>query len=645
MLLRAAAGLIAILLPLSSISIVLDLPQRLGFLIYPEQVAGFIVGGAAAVIYLRSDQRGWLTALNGAMGFTSLAIGIWLFYRFPVLSEQGFLHQTESLILGACLVGLCLEALRRVVGVALIVIFAILALYAVFGDMVPGALKGRAQPVGDLVRYLGTDSTATLGQALQVAAFVVIPFILFGAFLVKAGGGEVFTRLATRLAGRGYGNTAKVAVIASSLFGTISGSAVSNVMSTGIVTVPLMKRSGLKPQVAGAIEAVASTGGQLMPPVMGAAAFLMAEFLRVPYSTILIAAIAPAILYYFSVYLQIDFLARRLALPALELDETGKPHSKLAGFAVGLSFAALLGGIFQFNMPAEKAAVYATVLLIALIVIFGRGTERLNVRGIFDALRSCGTGIADVVLVTAVAGMIIGLLSITGLGFALSFWMLKIGESSMPLLLLVTALVAIILGMGLPTTGVYLLLATLAAPTLVKLGIDPLAAHMFVFYYGMLSMITPPVAMAAFAAASIAGASQGATAWEAFRFGWVAYFLPVLFIYQHGLLMIGSPSEIAFACLTTIVAVPLVTAGLVGHGLSPIRGLLRPVAILLGLATLLPAQAVTGARIIDTAAFCAGIVAIAWHLLTHTRALKKQAPVEAVRDPPRTAGEKVAATD
>ena len=269
-------------------------------------------------------RRGWLTALNGAMGFVSLAIGIWLFYRFPVLSEQGFLHQTESLILGTFLVILCLEALRRVVGVALIVIFAILALYAVFGDLVPGALKGRAQPVGDLVRYLGTDSTATLGQALQVAAFVVIPFILFGAFLVKAGGGEVFTRLATRLAGRGYGNTAKVAVIASSLFGTISGSAVSNVMSTGIVTVPLMKRSGLKPQVAGAIEAVASTGGQLMPPVMGAAAFLMAEFLRVPYSTILIAAIAPAMLYYFSVYLQIDFLARRLALPALELDETSR---------------------------------------------------------------------------------------------------------------------------------------------------------------------------------------------------------------------------------------------------------------------------------------------------------------------------------
>ena len=616
-----ATGLIAALLPLLSIAIVADLPERFDLLIYPEQVAALILGGAAAVVFLRNNanNRRTAAAANRLLALASVTVGIWIFIRFPVLSEHGFDHPTECLMIGVLLVIVCLEGLRRAVGKALLVIFAVMMLYAMFGNYVPGILKGRAQPLGDLLRYLGTDLTATLGQAVQVAAFVVVPFILFGALLAMAGGADVFTRMATRLAGRGHGNTAKVAVLASCLFGSISGSAVSNVMSTGVITIPLMKRSGLKPQVAAAIELVASTGGQLMPPVMGAAAFLMAEYLRVPYSAILIAAIAPALLYYLSVYVQIDFLARRLALPALAIEELGAGSTKLAVSSVIISFVVLLGGIFLLNLQAEFAAVYACLALIVLLAVFARGNSRLTFRGLLDALQSCGSGIADVVLVTAVAGMIIGLLGTTGLGFAFSFALLELGKTSIPLLLVITAMVAVILGMGLPTTGVYLLLATLAAPTLVQLGITPLSAHMFVFYYGMLSMITPPVAMAAFAAASLAGAGQTATAWEAFRFGWIAYFLPILFIYQPGLLMMGSLFQIALACISAVVAIPLVTAGLVGHGLFPIDWRMRILAVLLGLTILLPEQAWTGAAKADVISLVVGIAVIVIHIISHRR--------------------------
>ena len=604
-----------------SIAIVADLPERFDLLIYPEQVAALILGGAAAVVFLRNNanNRRTAAAANRLLALASVTVGIWIFIRFPVLSEHGFDHPTECLMIGVLLVIVCLEGLRRAVGKALLVIFAVMMLYAMFGNYVPGILKGRAQPLGDLLRYLGTDSTATLGQAVQVAAFVVVPFILFGALLAMAGGADVFTRMATRLAGRGHGNTAKVAVLASCLFGSISGSAVSNVMSTGVITIPLMKRSGLKPQVAAAIESVASTGGQLMPPVMGAAAFLMAEYLRVPYSAILIAAIAPALLYYLSVYVQIDFLARQLALPALAIEELGAGSTKLAVSSVIISFVVLLGGIFLLNLQAEFAAVYACLALIVLLAVFARGNSRLTFRGLLDALQSCGSGIADVVLVTAVAGMIIGLLGTTGLGFAFSFALLELGKTSIPLLLVITAMVAVILGMGLPTTGVYLLLATLAAPTLVQLGITPLSAHMFVFYYGMLSMITPPVAMAAFAAASLAGAGQTATAWEAFRFGWIAYFLPILFIYQPGLLMMGSLFQIALACISAVVAIPLVTAGLVGHGLFPIDWRMRILAVLLGLTILLPEQAWTGAAKADVISLVVGIAVIVIHIISHRR--------------------------
>ena len=449
-----------------------------------------------------------------------------------------------------------------------------------------------------MLRFIGADSSAVWGQALQIAAFVVVVFVLFGGLLVASGGGDFYTQLAMRVAGNGPGNSAKVAVTASALFGTVSGSAVSNVMSTGIMTIPLMKRAGFKPAQAGGIEAVSSTGGQLMPPVMGAAAFLMAEILQVPYKTIALAALLPAILYYLSLYVQIDFISRRDNIPSLrDIQRNTFATVIREGWLAIVAFTVLLTGIFYWNMRAEVAAVWAVMALIVGGLAIGlakRSGQGMSPGQILKAVVDTGRATCDVLLITAVAGMIIGLISTTGFGFALSIYLLDFGDKSMFGLLLLTAAISIVLGLGLPTTGVYLLLASLAAPSLVQLGIEPIAAHMFVLYYGILSMITPPIALASFAAASLSGATKSATELEAFRFGWIAYFLPFLFIYKPGLLLVGSWFHIGYVFASSLMALVLVTGGLVGHALRPLHPVLRAFWLVVGVLVIMPLSQLGG---------------------------------------------------
>ncbi len=613
------ATVLACAVPLLAVAWILALPQRLGLLVYPEQVAGLMLGSAMAVIYLRdlfvSGQA--RRALDIVLGLGSLALGLYWFWRFPVLSEGAFLHPTETLVLGVVAVLLVMEALRRVIGWTLVIIFLALFLYALFGDWVPGPLVGRPLPADDVFRFLGVESTATLGQALQIAAFVVVVFVLFGGFLLAVGGGEFFTQLAMRVAGRGPGNTAKIAVFASALFGSVSGSAVSNVMSTGVMTIPLMKRSGFRGEQAGAIEAVASTGGQLMPPIMGAAAFLMAELLQIPYREIMLAALLPALLYYLSILVQIDFMARRDRIASFNDFERHRMLDVLRkGWIPVLAFATLLWLIFQIRMRAEAAAVWTIGIILALGLaawLLNAKEGQLSPRAMLATLARTGSATCDILLITAAAGMIIGLLTTTGLGFALSMYLLDFGGQNLFALLLVTAAVGIVLGLGLPTTGVYLLLASLAAPPLIQLGIPPLAAHMFVFYYGMLSMITPPIALAAFAAASIAEAPQLKTGVQAFRFGWIAYLLPFLFIYKPGLLLAGTPLDIAYVLVSSIAAIVLVVGGIVGHGLTPLGTVIRAIWLPLGILTIAPLGEYSLA--LEYAVSAAGIALLAFHVV------------------------------
>ncbi|RMH52337.1 MAG: TRAP transporter fused permease subunit [Alphaproteobacteria bacterium] len=617
------AALAALGLAVAALAILwaLDLPQELGFLVYPEQVAGLMLGLGTAAVFLRAPPR---PSAAGRVIDPLLALGaLWIaghvFLRFPVLSEGAFFHPGESLALGALMAVVILPALLRVAGPSLALILGGLVIYALISDHVPGRLQGRPVPWDEILAFLGTDSTATLGAPLQVAAFVVVLFILFGRLLVGTGGAEVLTDAARRIAGTSPGATAKMAVIASGFMGSISGSAVSNVMTTGVVTIPAMRRAGFSAERAGAIEAVASTGGQLLPPVMGAAAFLMAEFLRLPYQEIILAALIPALLFYYAIYLQIGLLAARDRLGA------GDAGAAVAWAAIGRRSAIVLGpmamllvGLFAFNMPAGKAVVWASAVLVAL-GLGGLAPRRIGGREVLRAIAAAGRDSAQILLVCAVAGMIIGLMSTSGFSFGLSFVLLDLGRGSLTGLLLLTAAVSILLGMGLPTTGVYLLLATLAAPPLVRLGIGELEAHFFVLYFGLMSMITPPVALAAFAAASVAGASPMATAMQSLRFGWIAFILPFVFVHQPGLLMRGSAAEVALAAVVALVAVPLVTAAIVGFGRRRLSWAERAGALALGVVCILPHGGVAWLRAAEMVALALGLGAIGWHLLAARR--------------------------
>ncbi len=631
------ATFLACIVPLLAVIWILAIPQRMNVLVYPEQIAAVMLGSSMAVIYLRNLYISPLPKrlLDIVLGLGSLGLGLYWFIRFPVLSEAAFLHETETLLLGVAAVILVMEALRRVIGWTLVIIFLVLFLYALFGDWVPGALVGRPMPADDIFRFLGVDSTATLGQALQIAAFVVVVFVLFGGFLIAVGGGDFFTQLAMRIAGRGPGNTAKIAVFASVLFGSVSGSAVSNVMATGVMTIPLMKRSGFRGEQAGAIEAVSSTGGQLTPPIMGAAAFLMAELLQIPYREIVLAALLPALLYYLSIFVQIDFMARRDKIASLvDFEQQGMSTVMRKGWIPVLAFTMLLFFIFYSRMRPESAAVWTIGVTLVLGLgawLLGAKDGKLSPQRMLSTLARTGSATCDILLITAAAGMIIGLLTTTGLGFALSLYLLDFGGQNLFGLLLVTAAVGIVLGLGLPTTGVYLLLASLAAPPLVQLGIPPLAAHMFVFYYGMLAMITPPIALAAFAAASIAEAPQLKTAVQAFRFGWIAYFLPFLFIYKPGLLLMGTPVEIVYVLISSIVAIVLVVGGIVGHGLTPLGMAMRAIWLPVGLLTIAPLGEYSLA--LEYAVSAAGLALLVVHVL---QARTSGATVAAVGATPRS---------
>ncbi len=584
---------LALLIPLASIFWALSIPPRLGWLVFPEQLLAIILALAIAVVFLDSSNENTsnlVARINLGLAVLALLAGVYLAIRIPVLSEEAFFRPKESLAIALIIVPLVIEGLRRAVGLSLVIVFALFALYAVAGDVIPGKLQARASSPPELLRFLATDTTAMLGLPLSVTSFVVVMFILFGRTLQTTGGTAFFTGLSQAVAGSGPGSSAKVSVIASSLFGSISGSAVSNVMSTGVLTIPMMKKSGMPAHRAAAIESVASTGGQLMPPIMGAAAFLMAEFLQLPYKNILIAALVPAILYYLALFLQVDFLSRRFNLG------TGNPTAEPAsvknvlksGWLLPIPFCVLIVALFQFNLSPEMAVLVSLISLVVLSFLRKDKSQRMTPVRVLDDLIHTGRSIASLILVTAIAGMIIGILSNTGLSFSLGFVLLGFGENSLFGLLLITAVVCILLGMGLPTTGVYLLLATLAAPPLINLGLEPIQAHLFVLYFGMLSMITPPVALAAFAAASLANAPQMRTGFEAMRMGWCAYLVPFLFVYHPAVLLQGSGLNILVTLSSIVVALLLASAAIAGYARSELHSGIRIALLILAVPLLLP---------------------------------------------------------
>jgi len=583
---------------------VLDLQRSvLKLNLYTEQLLLAVLGLAIALCFLMTKRRFW----DPAAAALGLILCLYLAWRYPQLSTELTSRPLDGVLTSALLALLVLEGTRRMAGFSLVGFTLAGVVYAMFGHHLPGVFQARPVDFTRLLVYLNLDTNALLGTSLQIAIIVVVPFILLGNVLGRCGGSEFFTDLARAWMGRYRGGSAKVAVVGSSFFGMISGSAVANVTAVGVITIPLMKRSGFPAQIAAAIEAVGSTGGQLMPPVMGAAAFLMAEVLQVPYAEVMIAAIIPAFLYYLALFFQVDVEAAKRGIAGEPVERLPKLLAVLkSGWYFPIPFVVLVYVLVSLNWQAEYAALLATGILILFSLVFGYKGQRVPIAGMLKAVVSTGGAVVDLILICAVAGMFIGILNISGLAFGLTLQLLAITGESLPLMLVVTALMAIVLGLGLPTVGVYIIMATLIAPALVKVGVAPMAAHMFLLYFGIMSMVTPPVALSAFAAANIAGADVDKTGWTATRIGWAAYIVPFLFALSPSLLMRGDPLTIVWAVATAAFGIWLGTIGVVGYFYRPVTGWARAAFIVAGVLTLIPADMFSGAIVTDIAGLALG---------------------------------------
>ena len=613
---RWVSAVLAIALTLGAVAWSVGIYQILALSIYEEQFAAAMLAACLALTFLHLPARRkskrervpWYDWGAAAAGFAAAG---YIAVYYPAIVDLILLRPTDAVIAGTVLFVLLMEALRRATGKALPIIILVFVLYALIADMMPARLEGRATDWRQLIAYLTFDVNAMLGIPIKIGTTIVVTFVLFGNLLTITGGSRFFTELALLGMGRFRGGSAKIAVVASALFGSISGSAVANVVATGVVTIPMIKKSGYAPHQAGAIEAVASTGGQLMPPVMGAAAFLMAEFLQIPYSEVVLAALVPALLYYTALFIQADLEAARKGITRVPQADIPLARDVLPGLHFLLPFVVLIVGLFAFNIQPETAVLASAVVLIAGAFIFGYRGERPHLGKLVDSIRETGIGVIEIILIVAGAGFVIGVLSLSGLGFNLTLTLVQIGAGSLVILMLLAALVCIVLGMGLPTAGVYVLLAALVAPAMVEVGVLPIAAHLYVMYFGMMSMITPPVAIAAYVAAGLAGADPMRTGWEACRFGWSAYVVPFLFVLSPTLLLIGPADAVALAIVTATLGIWLVSIGMIGFFMRPIPPMLRGVFMAAGLMALIPAGAFPGAVWTDILGAALGAVLIA----------------------------------
>jgi TRAP transporter 4TM/12TM fusion protein len=496
----------------------------------------------------------------------SLAVCGYLTVNFPKLTAAASVVTPQTLLVSVTATVLTVEAVRRTIGWSLVIILLAIAGYVLVGHLVPGQLSTRKVELGQMLVYLNLDNNGLLGIILQITVVVIIPFVLMGQLLMRSGGSAFFNDAAIALMGRYRGGAAKMAVVGSSLFGMISGIAAANTVAVGIVTIPLMKRSGMSPRLAGAVEACASNGGQLMPPVMGAVAFVMADFLQIPYKDVAIAAILPSVMYYAALFIQSDLEAARYGFGKIAEAMIPRIWRVLAkGWLFLVPFAVLIYTMFWLNLEPEYSAMAASLSIIVLGFAFGYDGHRMKLRDLWTAVVETAGGLCEILVISAAAGFIMGLFQVSGLAFAFAAYLVDLGGQSLILLLMLAAVVSIILGMGLPTIGVYVMLAVLVAPALVKVGVPPLAAHLFILYFGMMSLITPPVAPAAYVAAAIAQAPSMATAWTAMRFGWSSYIVPFLFVYSPAILMQGSVLDIVVVTISSIFGIWLICAAMVGY--------------------------------------------------------------------------------
>ncbi|MEI0608619.1 TRAP transporter permease [Brachyspira pilosicoli] len=538
------------------------------------------------------DKLPWYDVIIAIVGACS-----WLYIsiNFDSLVRRAGIYNTTDIIIGIVGILILFEACRRIVGTPILIISLVFIVYALFGAYAPGFLNHRGYSIQRLVSHLYYNTEGIMGTPIGASATFIFLFIFFGALLDKTGIGQFFIDICNAIAGSYDGGPAKVAVLTSAMFGTVSGSSVSNTVGTGSFTIPMMKSLGYRPEFAGAVEASASTGGQLMPPIMGAASFLMAESLGIPYKEVAKAAIIPAILYFTGIFIMVHLEAKKTGLKGLSRDSLPKIGELL--MKKGYLVIPLATIIYFFVLG--KTAIYAGLMgiiaagLVAIInsivdIILKR-ERSFTFNDLIDVFVNGARNIISVAVACAMAGIIIGVITLTGLGLKIGAGLISISGGISILLLMLTMISSIILGMGVPTTANYLITSTIAAGAIIGLGFEPLAAHMFVFYFGIIADVTPPVALAAMAGAAIAKSDPLKTGFEATKLSIGAFIIPYMFVFNPQILMINTTFvEVIPILITSLIGMFAVSAGLEGYVFRKCNIIERVLFIIAGLLSIIP---------------------------------------------------------
>lgn len=542
-------------------------------------------------------------------------------YNHDIMFSQGILT-IDMIVMGWVLILLVLELARRATGWILAMIAALAVLYPIVGKYMPGLIGHRGYSLERISSTIGLSFEGIFGAPLGASAEFIVLFLFLAALLNACGMGPYLLKLALSLTGRLTGGPAKTAVIASSLFGTISGSAVANVAGTGTFTIPMMKKQGFPSHIAGAVEAAASTGGQIMPPIMGAAAFIMAQILNISYVDVMKAAIIPALLYFTSIMMSVHFQAVRLKIRPLEASELPSFMDTLKeGWYYLIPLLVLIILMVVVRYTVTLSVLWA--ILATFIVTFFNPQTRITWNKFVSACVDTGENVIVVAAACAAAGLVVGSINLTGIGFKMFSLIMQFTGGKLILVLIYTMVGSIIMGMGIPTTAAYIVVAVTCAPVLIEFNVPPIAAHMFVFYFAILSVITPPVALAAYAASGLAGAPPMKIGWSAVSLALSAFIVPFIFVYQPAILGQGNLWNVLWACTTALIGVTAVSAGTVGLLRAPLNTVERVVLASGGLCLIFPGI------ITDTI----GIVVFAVILcLSHLRHKASRAPAAAGRE-------------
>ncbi len=544
-------------------------------------------------MYKKQD-RGKVPVSDWILAALGIATALYIYVEYTaIMTERGGIPNTPDIIMGILAVILVLEAARRVTGIILPILALVFLSYPFFShmDFLPNMMMTRQYDIGDIFRQLYLSTEGLYSTAIGASLNFIFLFILFGAFLQKSGMGQFFNDLALAIAGGYKGGPAKVAVVSSGFMGSINGAAVANVVSTGAFTIPLMKKVGYDKNFSGAVEASASVGGQILPPIMGASAFIMAETTGINYGVIALAALFPAILYYFAVILQVHYRASKKNLQGIS--RKNLPVIKEVMMERGhllIPIVALVVMLFM-NFPISRAALYT--LFLTVIIALLRKTTRMSVKDVFMALASGAQQALSVMIACAVVGIIIGVVSLTGFASIMTSAIANLGAGSLFLTLFFTMIASMILGMGLPSIPAYIITATMAAPALAEFGVPILVAHMFVFYFGIFANVTPPVALAAFAGAGVSGGDPMRTGFQALKLSVAGFLIPFIFVYEPAMLLIDTEGlvtnareypvanaiDVVIVVASTLVGLTALAAALEGWFMRRINWIMRVLLI------------------------------------------------------------------